>query len=159
MRKETCHREDEVLGCLKTGKLSPELQKHISACPVCQNIALVQDWMEQFKTRSWDASVRNKNLPSPEALWNRAYYRSRSDKNLVRKAMRPLIIPQVLFYAVFVAGIIFMTVWGLKKFGNILDNRVISQILPFFGIMMIIVFVSLSFCALVVAFVKRKHPI
>jgi hypothetical protein len=52
-----------------------------------------------------------------------------------------------------------MTIWGFKKFGNILDSRVISQILPFFGIMMIIVVISLSFCAIVVAFDKRKHPI
>ncbi len=159
MSKKKCHREEEVQACLKTEKISPELQKHISACPVCQDIALVQGWMNRFKENAWKTDMPEKTLPDAESMWKRVYARKRPDKKLVRKALRPMLIPQVLFYGLLIAGIIYLTFWGFKKFGNILDSRVISQILPFFGIMMIIVAISLSFCAIVVAFDKRKHPI
>jgi hypothetical protein len=159
MSKKKCHREEEVQTCLKTEKISPELQKHISTCPVCQDIALVHGWMNRFKENAWKNDMPEKILPNAESMWKRVYARRRPDKKLVQKALRPMLIPQVLFYGLLIAGIIYTTFWGFKKFGNLLDSRVISQILPFFGIMMIIVAISLSFCAIVVAFDKRKHPI
>ena len=159
MIKKKCHREEEVQACLKNEKISPELQKHISACPICQDIALVHGWMNRFKENAWNTDMPKKTLPDAESIWKRIYARRELDKKLVRKALRPLLIPQVLFYGLIIAGIIYTLFWGFKKFGNTLDSRVISQILPFFGIMMIIVAISLSFCAIVVAFDKRKHPI
>lgn len=159
MRKKICPRETEVLKGLGEEKMSSELREHIAGCQVCQDIALVQGWMNRFNKTAWKTDMPEKALPDAESMWKKVYVRRRPDKKLIRKALRPLIIPQVLFYGLFIAGIITMTIWGFKKFGNILDNRVISQILPFFGIMMIFVVVSLSFCAIVVAFDKRKHPI
>ena len=159
MSKKICHREEEVQACLKTGKLSPELQKHISDCPNCQDITLVHGWMNRFKESAWKTDIPGKILPDAERMWNRVHTRTKPDKKLVRKALRPLIIPQVLFYGLIIAGIIYALFWGFKRFGNILDSRMTSTILPFFGIMMIIVFISLSFCAIVVAFDKRRHPI
>ena len=159
MSKKKCHREEEVQACLKTEKISPELQKHISTCPVCQDIALVHGWMNRFKENSWKNDMPEKILPNANRVWDHVYDRKRPDKKLVRKALRPMLIPQVPFYGLLIAGIIYTTFWGFKKFGNILGSPVISQILPFFGIMMIIVAISLSFCAIVVAFDKDKHPI
>jgi hypothetical protein len=159
MSKKKCHREEEVQVCLRTEEISPELQKHISACPVCQDIALVHKWMNRFKENTWKTDMPEKILPDAESMWKRVNARRRPDKKLIRKALRPLLIPQVLFYSLLIAGIIYISFWVFKKFGNILDNRVISQILPFFGIIMIIVVISLSFCAIVAAFDKRKHPI
>ena len=102
--------------------------------------------------------MQEKALPNAERIWERVYTRVRPEKKLVRKALWPLIIPQVLFYGLLIAGIIYTAVWGFKKYGNVLDSRVTSMFLPFFGIMMVIVLISLSFCAIVAAFDKRKHP-
>ncbi|UCE42833.1 MAG: hypothetical protein JSV17_07760 [Candidatus Aminicenantes bacterium] len=159
MKKKHCPLEKEVSKGLREGKISAELQEHIAGCSACRDIALVQGWMKRFKESAWNADMPEKTLPDAESMWNRVYTRTRPDKKLVRKALRPLIFPQVLFYGLIIAGIIYTTVWGFKKFGNILDSRMTSMILPFFGIMMFIVFISLSFCALVIAFDKRKHPI
>lgn len=151
--------EIEVMKALGEDKMNPELQDHVAGCPVCQNIALVHGWMNRFKKNAWKNDMPEKTLPDAESMWNRVYARRRPDKKLAKKALRPMLIPQMLFYGLLIAGIIYTTFWGFNKFGNILDGRVISQILPFFGIMMIIVAISLSFCAIVVAFDKRKHPI
>ena len=151
--------ETEVLKSLGEEKMRSELQKHISECQICQDLSLVQGWMNRFKESTQKTDMPKKILPAAESLWNHVYGRKRPDKKMVRKALRPLIIPQVLFYSLLLTGIIAMTIWGFKKLGNTLDSRMISQILPFFGIMMFIVVISLSFCAIVVAFDKRKHPV
>jgi hypothetical protein len=138
--------------------MSEDLQKHLEGCPVCQDVALVQGWMQRFKENALENDVQEKTLPDAERIWKRAHARARPDRRLVSKALRPLIIPQVIFYGLLVAGIIYTVIWGFKKFGNVLDSQVTSVILPFFGIMMFIVLASLSFCAIVIAFDKRKHP-
>lgn len=159
MSKKICPMETEVLKGLSEEKMRPEIQDHIARCQICKDIALVQGWMNRFKESIQKTDTPKKILPAAESLWNHVYGRRRPDKKMVRKALRPLIIPQVLFYSLLLTGIIAMTIWGFKKLGNTLDSRMISQILPFFGIMMFIVVISLSFCAIVVAFDKRKHPV
>lgn len=159
MSKKICPLENEVLIGLREEKMWPDLEEHIAGCPVCQDMALVQGWMNRFKKEAWETDMTKKTLPDAESMWNRASSKRRPDKKLVRKALRPLIIPQVLFYGLLITGIIYMVIWGYKKSGNFLESQATSIILPFFGIMMIIVLISLSFCAVVVAFDKRKHPI
>jgi hypothetical protein len=159
MSEKTCPLEKDVLKSLRGEKMSLELQEHIDECPVCKDLALVKGWMNRFKENAWKIDMPEKTLPDAESLWNRIYARRQPDQKLVQKAMRPMLIPQVLFYGTIIAGIIAMTIWGFKKIGNALDSQLTSLILPFFGIMMVIVLISLSFCAIVVAFDKRKHPI
>jgi hypothetical protein len=159
MRKKICPRESEVLKGLREEKMSEELQKHISGCSVCQDLVAVRSWMHRFKENAWNTDMPGKTLPDTQSLWNRFHARKRPDKKFVRKALRPLMIYQVLFYGLVIAGIIYAASWGFRKFGYILDNPVISTIIPFFGIMMLIVIISLSFCAIVAAFDRRKHSI
>jgi hypothetical protein len=159
MNKKTCPMEKDALKSLREEKMSPELQEHIAECPVCRDVALVQDWMHRFKENAWKADMPDKTVPGAEGLWNEAHAKKRPDKKLVKKALLPLLIPQMIFYFLFIAGIIYASIWGFKKFGGILENPLFSQLLPFFGIMMVIVLISMSFCAIVVAFDRRKHPI
>jgi hypothetical protein len=147
--------EQEVMQGLTEENRKVELQEHIAGCSICQDLVLVKGWMNRFQETAWETDTSEKTLPDAESMWKNAYSRRRPDKKLIRKAMRPLIIPQVLFYGLLIAGIIYGTFWGIKQFGNILDNRVTSMILPFIGIMMLIVVISLSFCAIVAAFDKR----
>jgi predicted anti-sigma-YlaC factor YlaD len=159
MKKKTCPWEKDVIEGLHKGKMSAELQKHIKECSVCRDIALVQGWMHRFKENAWNLDMPGKTLPDAQSLWNRVHARKRPDKTLVRKALRPLMIYQVLFYGLVTAGIIYAGSLGFRKFGSILDYPVISTIVSFFGIMMMIVIISLSFCAVVAALDRRKHPV
>lgn len=159
MRKKICPLEKEIIAGLKEGALEPELQKHLSECQVCQDVVTVHAWMNQFKERAWEILMPKKDLPGAQAVWNRVYARKRPDKQLVRKALRPLIVPQVFSFAVFIAGTIFLGIKGVLKFGNIFDAPALTRILPFFLLFVSIIIISIVFCALLLAIEKRKKPI
>ncbi len=171
MRKKICHLEKEVIDCLKAEKLSPEIKKHISECPFCKDVVSVHKWINQFKSRSWNAEMLEKTLPDPETIWNRAYAKRRPDKRLVRKALRPLIYPRVFSYGVLIIGVIFLFLSNMKEIGNIIDSslragpvldslsKIVAQFFPYFFIPMVIVFISMLFCVFVVAFEKRRETV
>ena len=159
MKKKTCPLEKEIMAGLKEGALEPELQKHLSECPACQDVVTVHTWMNQFKEKAWKTDMPKKDLPDAQAVWDRIYAWKRADKQLVRKALRPLIYPQVLSFAIFIAGIIFLGIKGVLKFGNIFDAPALTRILPFFLLFVSIIIISIVFGALLVALEKRKKPI
>jgi len=159
MKKKTCHLEKEVMAGLREKELKPELQKHLSECPVCQGVVAVHTWMSQFKEKAWKIDMPKKDLPDARTVWNGIYARRRPDKQLVRKALRPLIYPQVLSFGVFIAGIIFLGIKGVLKFGNIFDTPALTRILPFFLLFVSIIIILIVFCGLLLALEKRKKPI
>lgn len=170
MRKKTCHFESEVINGLKKEKLSPEIKKHISECPICEDIVFAHRWMSQFKNRAWNAEILEKTLPDAETIWKRAQA-GRTDKELVKKALRPLIYPRILSYGFLIIGAIILFLSSLKKIGAIIDSdsgaglvldslsKIIAQFFPFFLIPVVIVLISMLFCVFIAAFERRKKPV
>lgn len=168
MRKNICHLEKEVIDCLKAGKLIPEIKKHLSECPYCKDVALVHKWINEFKNRSWNAVMLEKTLPDTETIWNRSYVKRRPDRELVKKALKPLIYPRVFSYPILIIGAIFLFLSNMKEIGNTIASnpvtgpaldsfsRIITPSFPLFLIPMFIVFISMLFCVLVVALEKLK---
>jgi len=171
MRKMICHLEKEVMDCLKAEKTSPEIKKHISECPFCKDVVSVHKWMNQFKSRSWNAEMLEKTLPDPETIWNMAHTKRRPDKGLVRKALRPLIYARVLSYIILISGVIFLFLSNMKEIRNIIDSssgagpvldsfsKIAAQFSPLFFIPMVTVFISMLFCIIVVALEKRRKTV
>lgn len=168
MKKKSCHLEREVMDCLKANKLSLEIKKHLSECQLCKDVVYAYGWISKFKEKSWNVDMPGKTLPDPELVWNRAYSKRRPDKELVKKALRPLIYARVFSYLVLIIGAVFLFLSNTKEIGKIiysgsaagpvLDSslKIITQSLPLFIIPMTIVFISFFFCLLVVSFEKRK---
>ena len=100
-----------------------------------------------------------KDLSDARAVWSRVYSRKRPDKQMVRKALRPLIYPQVLSFVVFIAGIIFLGIKDILKFGNIFDTPVLTRVLPFLLLFVSIIIISIVFGGLLLVLEKRKKPI
>ena len=158
MKKKICPLEKEIMAGLKEGALEPELQKHLSECPVCQDVVAVYTWMNRFKEKAWKTDMPKKDFPDARTVWNEAFARKRADKQMVRKALRPLIVPQVLSFVVFIAGIIFLEIKGVLKFGNIFDISALTRVLPFFLLFVSIIIISIVFGALLLVLEKRKKP-
>jgi len=168
MKNKICYLEKEVVDCLKTGNLTPEIKKHINECPVCKDVVLVYEWMNLFKDKSWAAEMPEKTLPDPKSIWERAYTKPKPERKLIKKALRPLLYTRVFSYAVLTVGIIYLFLGNIKSIGSILASRtgaglvvgslskVIVQYLPLFLIPMVIVSISVLFCALVAAFERQK---
>lgn len=159
MKKTLCPLENKVMEGLREQTLTPELQNHVSGCPICRDLAAVHGWMSQFKKESWTTGMPKKDLPTAQTVWDKAFARKKPDKRLVTKAMRPLIIPQVLSFAVFFAGSIFLGIKGILRFGNILDSPAAARIFPFFLVLISMAFLSVAFCGLLLALEKRKRPV
>ncbi len=159
MKKKICPLEKEIIAGLREGALEPELQKHLSECPVCQDVVTVHTWMNRFKEKAWKTDMPKKDLPGARTVWNGAFARKRADKQMVRKALRPLIVPQVLSFIVFIAGGIFFGIKGFLKLGNIFGLPALTRALPFFLVLISMVLFSVIFCAILLALEKRKKPI
>ena len=159
MKKKICPLEREIMAGLREKKLEPELQEHVSECPACKNVVAVFTWMNQFKEKAWKTGIPKKNLPGAEAVWKRAFAWKRADEQIVRKALRPLVYPQVLSFVVFIAGVIFLGTKGILTFGNIFDTPVLTRIFPYFLILLSFIVISIVFCALLLALEKRKKPV
>ena len=156
MRRKSCKLENEVRECLRSDTLGERIREHICACPVCQDEMLVSAWMRQFQSTAMDAEMMKKILPQPEAIWKKAFAWKRADKKLVKKAMRPLIYPQVVSYIFIALGIVFLLPSTLKKVGEAIDLKALVHALPYFFIPMTVVIISMLFCGFVTAFEKRK---
>jgi hypothetical protein len=156
MRKRICLWEKAVVEALQAKRLSPEIQEHISQCQSCKNIALVSDWMNHYQEKTRSTKMKEKILPDAEAIWERAHTRRKQDRALVKKALRPLIYPQVLSFVVIVIGVFLLLISNAEKIGRIIDSRIIAGILPLCLIPMIIILISMAFCALVATIEKRN---
>jgi len=170
MRKKSCYLEKKVIDCLKAGKLSPEIEKHTSECPVCGDVVAVYEWMNQFKNSSWKAEMLEKTLPDAETIWKRAHAKKKPDRELVEKALRPLIFPRVFSYGALIAGLIYLFLTNGRAIGNIISSssglgsaldslsRIIAQFFPIFIIPAAMIFISMLFCVFVAAFEKGVGP-
>ena len=159
MKKRICPLEKDIKEALREKKLQPELNKHVSGCPDCNDSVSVHAWMNQFKEESWKTDMPKKDLPDAESVWKKVYSRKRPDEKMVKKALRPLIYPQVLSLGVFLAGIIFLGIKQGLSFSIIFDTPSLTRIFPFFLILICMVFLSGIFCALILSRDNRKKTV
>lgn len=121
MKKKSCLFEEKVLNSLTTGDLEPEIKKHGENCLICKESVSIYKWMSNFQIVSKNIKVTEKELPDAEAIWEGAYSFRSPDKELVKKALRPLIFPQVLTYATAIIVLFFLffsNFQGIRNFVN-----------------------------------------
>ena len=93
MKKKNCPLEKEVLNNLKTGDLTPEIKKHAVNCPLCKESMTINKWMNRFHEVSLNVNTAEKKLPDAEFIWEKAFSVKPLEKELVKKALRPLLVP------------------------------------------------------------------
>lgn len=168
MRKRICPLEKEIIDSLKKGMLTQEMKKHLAVCPVCEEAAAVYLWMSKFKDIGMRDDISLKKLPEAESIWRRAYALRRREKDLVRKALRPIVYSRIVSYGVFIIGVIFLlfsnfqeiknyavtNIGASKLLGSLLQTTV--EWLPLFLIPMTIVIFWMLFMAVVTALEKSR---
>jgi hypothetical protein len=109
MKKKRCSSEVEINKSLFNKDMSQSLKNHLDSCPVCRDSALIFHWMKEFQTFSED-----KELPAFETIWSNASLTTRVDKELLRKAVKPLIIPRIVSVIIAIVAPIYLVVLNLK---------------------------------------------
>jgi len=107
MKKKSCPLEKEVLNSLKTGDLTPGIKQHAADCPVCKESITINKWMNRFQEVSMNVNTAGKKLPDAEFIWEKAFLVKPPEKELVKKALRPLLVPQVLTYVIAIIGLLY----------------------------------------------------
>jgi hypothetical protein len=130
-KNHVCPLEQELLRNLESGDIKPHIASHAAECPICRETAAVYDWMNRFQQVSMEQQVQGKQLPSADAIWDGAFAapsplfrrKVQPDEKLVKKAMLPLVITQVLTYVIIAAGLIYLLVANLPEISRFLDTN------------------------------------
>jgi hypothetical protein len=146
--KKSCPYEKEVLNGLETGDLKPEIKKHMGDCRACKETASVHGWMNRFQAVSQETGTAGKKLPDAESIWERAFSPRRYhviDRSLEKKALRPLLIPQLFAYVAAVIIIAYILLSGIPGTRDLLNTGPeATAVFTIFGSMMKAFFKSLS---------------
>jgi hypothetical protein len=146
MKKKKCLLEQEVLNNLAAGDLTAEIKEHMETCLICKESASLYQWMNRFQKVSRQGKTAEKNLPDAESIWEKAFSLKTPDKELVKKAMRPLRIYQVVSYAIAIIVLLYLVVAyfpGIQ--GSLNSSPVVGMILASLSSMVRTLFKSLSF--------------
>ncbi|MFB0565488.1 MAG: hypothetical protein ACETWK_07395 [Candidatus Aminicenantaceae bacterium] len=168
MGKRICHLEKKIIDSLKREGLTQEIRNHLAVCPDCEETAAVYLWMNRFKDVGMRDNISLKKLPEAESIWRSAHAHPRREKELLKKALKPIVISRITSYVVFVIGVIFLlfsnfqeiknyavtNIGASKIFSSLLKTTV--QLLPFFLIPMAIIIFWMLFMAIVTAWEKSR---
>jgi len=130
MKKKNCLSEQEVLNSLAAGDLTIEIKQHLKTCPSCKESALLYQWMKDFQKVSRQEKTAEKKLPDAEYLWGKAFSLKTPHKELVKKAMKPLRIYQVISYVIAIIALLYLVFAyspGIRGLFN--SSPVVSMIL------------------------------
>jgi len=108
MKKKNCLLEQEILNSLAAGDLTTEIKQHLDTCPICKESALLFQWMNGFQKVSRPGKTVEKKLPDAEFLWEKAFSFKIPDKELVKKAMKPLRIYQAAVYVIAIIVLLYL---------------------------------------------------
>lgn len=108
MKKKNCLLEPGILNSLAAGDLTTEIKQHLKTCPICKESALLYQWMNDFQKVSGQGKLAEKKLPDAESLWEKAFSLKTPDKELVKRAMKPLRIYQLVFYVIAIIVLLYL---------------------------------------------------
>lgn len=119
MKKKTCPFEEQIQAGLKQTEFSPEIKNHIKSCHVCHETFIFYQWLRDLKKSKAETKKISKELPDANHIWEKAHSRKLIDSQKIEKAMRPLLIPQIVSYVLIVIGAVFLilvNVTDIKEF-------------------------------------------
>lgn len=96
MKGTSCEKENLLLGALRSGAWTPEIRAHAQECPVCSDLALVDEFLQN--EAGLTAPIA---LPEPSLVWWKAQIAIK--KRAMGRATRPVQAAQVM--ACFVSAI------------------------------------------------------
>lgn len=146
MKKKSCLLEQEVFNSLAAGDLTTEIKQHLKTCPICKESAIIYQWMNGFQKVSRQGKTAEKKLPDAESLWEKAFSLKAPHKELVKKAMKPLRIYQVISYVIAIIVLLYLVFAYFPGLRSLLNSSpVVSMILASSSSMMRTLFKFFSF--------------
>jgi len=114
----SCDREQEVIGWLRSGALSPDLLRHVATCAVCAEVVAVTSFLQEESRLASES-----RLPDASFIWRKAQIRAR--REAVAHATRPIRVFTNLAYVAAAVVALWLVVYvaGLPAWLSELANR------------------------------------
>lgn len=146
MKKKSCLMEQEVLKSLAAGDLTVEIKQHLKTCPICKESAFLYQWMNDFQKVPRQGKTAEKKLPDAESLWEKAFSQKTPHKELIKKAMKPLRVYQVISYVIAIIVLPYLVFTYLPGIRGLMNSSpAVSMIMASLSSMTRILFKFFSF--------------
>ncbi len=123
MKKTFCSWEKTILEGFNRGHMNPEYQEHLKTCLGCRDALMVRSWMSDFSGIPAKTELKLKKIPNFESIWQGAKADRKYDRELEKKAMTPLLIPQFLTYIAALIGLILLLTANLSQARDVVTNK------------------------------------
>lgn len=123
MKKTFCSWEEAILKGFDRGHLNPEYQEHLKTCSGCRDVLMVRSWMSDFSGISVKTELESKKIPDFESIWQGAKADRKYDRELEKKAMTPLLIPQFLTYIAALIGLVLLLTANLSQARDVVIDK------------------------------------
>jgi hypothetical protein len=84
MNRSGCEKQAQVLAGILCGHLVPEIEAHAQSCPVCSEVRLVAELLQEARLADYELNA----LPDPGLIWQAA--RARARERALAKATLPI---------------------------------------------------------------------
>ena len=102
-----CDREPEVLAACTAGRMTPEIEAHLSQCEGCRDAAAVTRWMRRLA----EVPAGVAKLPDPGTLWWKAQIARRWEAE--RRSSAPVDTMERVELVIALIVVALATAWGL----------------------------------------------
>lgn len=104
-----CERERQILEAIRSRDASPDLVAHAQACPVCSELWLVAQCLEETQLASHELNA----LPDPGLIWREAQAQAR------QKALAKAILPIRIMRTCALVLAIFLAPWLIPQLAHV----------------------------------------
>ena len=147
-----CKKQDVVLEAVKTGKWDDEIRTHFESCAICQEEANIGRWMKSFSQET----EKEANPAAYGLIWLKVQFMEKQEAQ--RKALRPLVIFQMVVGALLGFVLLFLTfenwpliqVWVTQLMADVpTDSNKVPAAFPavvsFMSVLFLMLFLVLTF--------------
>jgi len=149
----TCKNQDVVLNAIKRGKWNDEIRTHFESCAICQEEVNVWRWMKSFAQET----EKEANPAAYGLIWLKVQFMEKQQAQ--RKALRPLVIFQIVVGALLGLVLLFLTfenwpliqVWVTQLMADVptdsneVDPAAFPAVVNFMSVLFLMLFLVLTF--------------
>jgi hypothetical protein len=123
MKKMFCSWEKEILESVNRGTLDSEQRDHLSRCSACQESRTVRSWLSDFSRIPDRIESDLTKIPDFESIWQGARAYRGYDRELEKKALKPLLIPQFLTLVAALIGMILLFSSDFNRVKDVVTDK------------------------------------
>lgn len=123
MKKTFCSWEKTIMESVNQGTLGPDQRDHLSTCPACQEALRVRSFMRDLSVVPDRIEPDSTTIPDFESIWRGARSFRGYNRELEKRALKPLLIPQFLTLLAALIGMILFFSTDFDRVKDVVSDK------------------------------------